>query len=124
MNWSLVLQNQLETRLLNFSIKFKIRSYTLISLEPIFCLITYLRGNDDNRKDGVMQNLKLNFKNSVTIDGNRKLKNFSPSNHACCICVINIQMKWPLKCLILSLVASLVFAAAGMIFLSHLRTNS
>ena len=77
-----------------------------------------------DQKDGVMQKLKWNFKNSVTIDGNRKLKNFSPSNHACCICVVNIQMKWPLKCLILSLVASLVFAAAGMIFVSHLRTNS
>ena len=73
--------------------------------------------------DDYIQNLKWNFKSSVTFDGYRKLKNFSPSNNGCCICIVSVQMKWPLICLMISLVASLIFAAAGMTFASNRGNN-
>ena len=52
------------------------------------------------------------FKDSVTFNGHRKIMNFSPSKNGCCVCVVNLQLKWQFKSLILAFVASTVFVAA------------
>ena len=56
------------------------------------------------------------FRDSVTFNGYRKLMNFSPLKNGCCVCVFNVQLKWAIKCLVLGLIASVVFAAIGVTF--------
>ena len=56
------------------------------------------------------------FKDSVLFSGHQKLHNFTPSQLGCCVCVTDLQMKLPLKCLIFCLLASFIFAIGGVIF--------
>ena len=72
---------------------------------------TNLDKNDDQETESLWT-----FKDSVTFNGHRKLKNFSPRNPGCCVCVSNLQMKRPMKWLIFCLVASLVFAVTGVTY--------
>ena len=55
------------------------------------------------------------FKDSVLVNGYKKLKNYIPPASGCCVCVVKQKLKWQLKCLILFVVASLVFAFFGII---------
>ena len=59
-------------------------------------------------------NYRMAFKDSVVFNGYGKLKNFLSSDIGNCICVVNQQLKWQVKCLILFFVASFVFASAGI----------
>ena len=70
--------------------------------------------NHLNQKDDLQSIWE--FKDSVTFNGYRTLNNFAPSKKGCCVCVIKLQMQWSLKFLILCLVASFIFAVAGMIY--------
>ena len=59
-------------------------------------------------------NYRMAFKDSVVFNGYGKLKNFLSSDIGNCICVVNQQLKWQVKCLILFFVASFVIASAGI----------
>ena len=54
------------------------------------------------------------FKDSVVVNGYKKLKNYPPPTDGCCICVVKQEMKWHVKCLILFFIASFVFAVVAM----------
>ena len=54
------------------------------------------------------------FKDSVVVNGYKKLKNYRPPMNGCCICVVKQEMKWHFKCLILFFIASFVFAVFAM----------
>ena len=71
--------------------------------------------NLDQNEDQDVESL-WTFKDSVTFNGHRKLKNFSPRNPGCCVCVSNLHIKRPMKWLIFCLIASLVFAISGVIY--------
>ena len=58
--------------------------------------------------------IRWKFKESVLVNGYKKLRNYRAPINGCCICVLKLEMKWHFKCLILFLVASLVFAIAGL----------
>ena len=54
------------------------------------------------------------FKDSVMVNGYKKLKNYRPPIYGCCVCVVELEMKWHFKCLILFFIASFVFALVAM----------
>ena len=56
------------------------------------------------------------FKDTVTFNGYRKLKNFSHHNQGCCVCVTKIEFKQLLKWLSFCLVVSFIFASVGIIY--------
>ena len=58
--------------------------------------------------------IRWKFKESVLVNGYKKLRNYRAPINGCCICVVKLEMKWHFKCLILFLVASFVFAIAGL----------
>ena len=66
----------------------------------------------------------LEFKSSVLSNGYQKLRNHHPQMNSCCICVVNQEMKWLLKCLILVFIASLVFAIVGRLLAKHCKQNN
>ena len=63
------------------------------------------------------------FKESVLVNGYKKLKNHRAPINGCCICVVKLEMKWRFKCLILFLVASIVFAVAGITLCVYFKHN-
>ena len=70
-----------------------------------------------NQQD-VNNNTSRDLRDSVTFNGYRKIKNFSflkkSKKSASCACVVNLQLKWQLKYLIIAFVASVLFAIAGV----------
>ena len=68
-----------------------------------------IENQDDNN-----YNLFLQFKDSVLVDGYGKLKNFRPPVTSCCICVVNQELKSPLKFLLIMFIASFIYVIVGV----------
>ena len=49
-------------------------------------------------------------------DGHKKIRNYGPPMDGACICVCNQKLKWEVKCLILFVIASFVFASIRLYF--------